>query len=1123
MGDDEGENLDSSSVATSFSLLRRKLRMALIVLFALLLLTSIPASSVSLTHVSTTTADNTTVSTASTNLSSSSFSLSETTDLSFSDGSTSKEMNNWYDRYDSYTTADTYKSKGSLNDIQLSYDQFQVGEVSTSGMDQNHIYLRFEANQGWLSGSLYPVILPKSGAASENDMWTDIESVSKSEGSGDWATYTVTVNDGFKDWYQDKYFAGGIGVAFRDDGAGDWSVRDVEFVGWRTEPNLVKTDTVDPPVSLSNVDEAQLVFDYEETETSEVIHDNDGSLEVEAMDGSGSPDFSDVWSTSSSGGTARIDILGELQNRDSTRFDFIIGAGSAYKVSNMHVEWTLSDADGDGIPDSDDECDNAAEDDDGYEDSDGCPENPAPSVSLDDTQVSEDGSVTLTAAANDPEGESLSYDWSVSGEGTISGGGASVTYDAPNGISADTSDTVSVTVAEQDGGKSEQASATVTVQNDPSNDDPDGDGIPNSDDECDHSPEDDDGYEDSDGCPENPAPSVSLADTQVSEGGSVTLTADANDPEGESLSYDWSVSGDGSLSGSGSSVTYDAPSGISADTSGTVSVTVSEQDEGKSARASATVTVLNDASSDDPDGDGIPNSADECDHTAEDDDGYEDSDGCPENPAPSVSLNDTRVSEAGSVTLTADATDPEGEPLTYDWSVSGEGTLSGSGSSVTYEAPSGLSSEISETVSVTVSEQDEGKSARASATVTVTADTAENSVPNATNISLSTNESTPVSETFDASDPDGETLSYSVVANPDHGNVVTTGDSFTYTPEAGFTGSDSFTYEVSDGNGGTDTATVSITVTAVSSETSPTANFTWSPTSPASGEAITFDASRSSHPDGTITAYQWDFDNDGTIEATGQSVSYTYETADEYTVSLTVTDDTGATNTTKRPITVVSSDDPSDAMVAVEPSETTVQPNSTTTLRINATQIDAGVGSYNLTVTTNDTGVAAITHASPQGNPIQDGYTSITADGSAVNIQGAGAETADTGEVTIATVQLETGTAGPAMVSVNVGTLSDESGIEYDVGSTESATLSLAQQQRPPAVIGDNRPTDTDGDGVFDDVNGDGSFDVNDVTALWAHRDSEAVMNNPQAFDINGDGSFDVNDVTALWNDYLTS
>jgi hypothetical protein len=307
----------------------------------------------------------------------------------------------------------------------------------------------------------------------------------------------------------------------------------------------------------------------------------------------------------------------------------------------------------------------------------------------------------------------------VSGDGTLSGSGSSVTYEAPTGISEDTSDTVSVAVYEQDQDKSAQASAAVSVQNDPSNDDPDGDGILNSDDECDNTPEDADGYEDRDGCPENPAPTVTLSGTQVSEGGSVRVTADADDPEGESLTYDWSFSGDGTLSGSGSSVTYEAPSGISSDTSGSVTVTVFEQDEDKSNQASATVTVQNKVSDDDPDGDGIPNSDDECDNTAEDNDGYEDSDGCPENPAPSVSLSGSQVTEGGSTTLTANANDPESESLSYDWTLSGDGTLSGSGSSVTYEAPSDISSDTSATVSITVSEQDEGKSAQDSATVTV--------------------------------------------------------------------------------------------------------------------------------------------------------------------------------------------------------------------------------------------------------------------------------------------------------------------------------------------------------------------------------------------------------------------
>ncbi len=40
---------------------------------------------------------------------------------------------------------------------------------------------------------------------------------------------------------------------------------------------------------------------------------------------------------------------------------------------------------------------------------------------------------------------------------------------------------------------------------------------------------------------------------------------------------------------------------------------------------------------------------------------------------------------------------------------------------------------------------------------------------------------------------------------------------------------------------------------------------------------------------GEITDWEWDFDNDGTVDSTEQSPSYTYETPGTYTVSLTVT------------------------------------------------------------------------------------------------------------------------------------------------------------------------------------------------------------------------------------------
>ncbi len=66
------------------------------------------------------------------------------------------------------------------------------------------------------------------------------------------------------------------------------------------------------------------------------------------------------------------------------------------------------------------------------------------------------------------------------------------------------------------------------------------------------------------------------------------------------------------------------------------------------------------------------------------------------------------------------------------------------------------------------------------------------------------------------SDPDGDSLSISVIAQPTSGTVVLTGDGgFTYTPNASFVGQEVFTYQVSDGQAVSNVASVRINVQTV--------------------------------------------------------------------------------------------------------------------------------------------------------------------------------------------------------------------------------------------------------------------------------------------------------------------
>lgn len=86
----------------------------------------------------------------------------------------------------------------------------------------------------------------------------------------------------------------------------------------------------------------------------------------------------------------------------------------------------------------------------------------------------------------------------------------------------------------------------------------------------------------------------------------------------------------------------------------------------------------------------------------------------------------------------------------------------------------------------------------------------------------------------------------------------------------------------------------------------PTASFSFNPSDPVVDETISFDASGSNDPDGSIVSYEWDWTNDGTFEESGQTVSHSYSSSSNFNAVLKVTDDDGATDTVSNVVEVAS-------------------------------------------------------------------------------------------------------------------------------------------------------------------------------------------------------------------------
>lgn len=96
---------------------------------------------------------------------------------------------------------------------------------------------------------------------------------------------------------------------------------------------------------------------------------------------------------------------------------------------------------------------------------------------------------------------------------------------------------------------------------------------------------------------------------------------------------------------------------------------------------------------------------------------------------------------------------------------------------------------------------------------TLKASTQVNRAPVASSMSLSTARDASLSVSLEASDPDGDALTFTIINPPAHGRLDGTAPELIYVPNTGFSGPDRFSFKVSDGKMDSALATINLNVT----------------------------------------------------------------------------------------------------------------------------------------------------------------------------------------------------------------------------------------------------------------------------------------------------------------------
>jgi PKD repeat protein len=281
----------------------------------------------------------------------------------------------------------------------------------------------------------------------------------------------------------------------------------------------------------------------------------------------------------------------------------------------------------------------------------------------------------------------------------------------------------------------------------------------------------------------------------------------------------------------------------------------------------------------------------------------------PPNLPPSASIQ--VLSFAGTIPTTvsfsgAGSTDPDGTIASYAWNFGNGTTGTGAAAQAVYNE-AGIY-----TVTLTVTDND-GATATTSTEIEISAD--PNLPPNPSITSDTTSGTGPLVVTFDGSastDADGSIATYAWSFGNGQFGTGPTPPPTTYNLPGTYT----VTLVVTDNRGAKGTLTRTITVTPPPN-IAPTLNVTAEPTTGTVPLLVRLSSAGSSDPDGAITSYSWNFGNGQT--STAPNPTPTFSTAGSYLVTLTATDNGGATSIRSVTINALPPNEPPVPVISASP------------------------------------------------------------------------------------------------------------------------------------------------------------------------------------------------------------